>query len=126
MAAQTLHSKKHKVCVVGSGNWGTTIAKVVAENTKENPDLFDEEVQMWVYEEEYQIPKDSKHYEPGSALCTKPQKLTQLINGLCSIRTRLSILMYLPNPIQASTNANPYLLIACPSINAPFAATSSV
>ena len=82
MATLSVHSKKHKVCVVGSGNWGTTIAKVVAENTKEYDDLFEEEVQMWVFEEEYQIPKDSKHYDAGSALCTKPQKLTQLINGL--------------------------------------------
>jgi len=37
---------------------------------------------MWVFEEEYQIPKESKHYDPGSALSTKPQKLTELINGL--------------------------------------------
>ena len=81
MASQSIHSKKHKVCVVGSGNWGTTIAKVVAENTQEQSELFETEVQMWVYEEEYQIPKDSKHYEAGSELCTKPQKLTQLING---------------------------------------------
>lgn len=76
------HSKKHKVCVVGSGNWGTTIAKVVAENTKEQTELFEEEVQMWVFEEEYQLSKDSKHYEAGSQLCTKPQKLTKLINTL--------------------------------------------
>ena len=82
MASLDIHSKKHKVCVVGSGNWGTTIAKVIAENTRETEELFETEVQMWVYEEEYQIPKTSKHYEPGSALCTKPQKLTQLINGL--------------------------------------------
>lgn len=82
MASLSLHSKKHKVCVVGSGNWGTTIAKVVGENVKEHSELFEEEVQMWVYEEDYQIPKNSKHYEAGSELCTKPQKLTQLINGL--------------------------------------------
>ena len=78
----SIHFKKHKVCVVGSGNWGTTIAKVCAENVKENSEVFEEEVQMWVFEEDYQIPKNSKHYEAGSALCTKPQKLTQLINGL--------------------------------------------
>ncbi|KAK3715300.1 glycerol-3-phosphate dehydrogenase [Vermiconidia calcicola] len=82
MASLATNAKKHKVCVVGSGNWGTTIAKVVAENVKENDELFEEEVQMWVYEEDYQVPKDSKHYDPGSALSTKPQKLTQLINRL--------------------------------------------
>jgi hypothetical protein len=82
MASLAVHSKKHKVCVVGSGNWGTTISKVIAENVKENSDIFEEEVQMWVREEEVQIPKTSKHYDPGSALCTKPQKLSELVNGL--------------------------------------------
>jgi len=56
---------------------GSTIAKIVAENTKANPELFEEEVQMWVYEEEVTIPKDSKHYPGDSA---KPEKLTSLIN----------------------------------------------
>lgn len=82
MASLAVHSKKHKVCVVGSGNWGTTIAKVVAENVKEHSDVFEPEVQMWVFQEEYQIPKDSKHYDAGSSLCSKPQKLTEFINGL--------------------------------------------
>ena len=68
--------------MVGSGNWGTTIAKVVAENTAENTDLFEQKVTMWVYEEEYKIPESSKHYEAGSALCTKPQKLSELVNAL--------------------------------------------
>src|SRR5947207_9960149 len=29
---------------------GSTISKVIGENTKANPKLFEEEVQMWVYE----------------------------------------------------------------------------
>ncbi|KAF2720649.1 glycerol-3-phosphate dehydrogenase [Polychaeton citri CBS 116435] len=82
MATLGIHSKKHKVAIVGSGNWGTTIAKVVAESVAEHPELFEETVQMWVYEEQYQIPKDSKHHDPGSEVSTKPQKLTELINGL--------------------------------------------
>ncbi|KAK5082665.1 glycerol-3-phosphate dehydrogenase [Lithohypha guttulata] len=55
--------KKHKVTIVGSGNWGSTIAKVVGENTAANPDLFEKEVQMWVYEEQ-----------------VEGKKLTELIN----------------------------------------------
>lgn len=104
MASLAVHSKKHKVCVVGSGNWGTTIAKVVAENTKENPEIFEEEVQMWVFEEEYQIPKDSKHYDAGSSMCNKPQKLTELINGLHEN------VKYLPNiALPKNIVANPNL-----------------
>lgn len=43
--------KPFKVTVIGSGNWGTTIAKVVAENTALNPQLFARRVDMWVFEE---------------------------------------------------------------------------
>ena len=52
------------------------MAKLVAENVKENPSLFEETVQMWVFEEEYTIPKDSPHYSGSD----KPEKLSQLIN----------------------------------------------
>jgi len=74
------HAKKHKVTVVGSGNWGSTISKIVAENTRENPDLFEETVQMWVYEEEVLITKKSAHYDASNP--DKKYKLTELINTL--------------------------------------------
>ncbi|RDW64119.1 glycerol-3-phosphate dehydrogenase [NAD(+)] [Coleophoma crateriformis] len=77
MASLSSYSKKHKVTVVGSGNWGSTIAKIVAENTKEHPELFEEKVQMWVYEEDITLPKDSKYYDSSN---DGPQKLTTLIN----------------------------------------------
>ncbi|KAI9697692.1 MAG: glycerol-3-phosphate dehydrogenase [Candelina mexicana] len=80
MATLGTASKKHKVSVVGSGNWGSTIAKIIAENTKEHPDLFEPQVQMWVFEEEITVPKESRHYDEKSELSTKPQKLTELIN----------------------------------------------
>ncbi|KAK4237557.1 NAD-dependent glycerol-3-phosphate dehydrogenase N-terminus-domain-containing protein [Achaetomium macrosporum] len=70
--------RKHRVTVIGSGNWGTTVAKLVAENTREHSDLFEEEVQMWVYEENVVIPSDSPHYDP--AVGDAPQKLTSVIN----------------------------------------------
>ncbi|KFZ01528.1 hypothetical protein V501_09954 [Pseudogymnoascus sp. VKM F-4519 (FW-2642)] len=77
MATLNAPSKRHRVAVVGSGNWGSTIAKIVAENTRAHPELFEEDVQMWVFEEEVTIPKNSKHYPGDSA---KPEKLTSLIN----------------------------------------------
>ncbi|KAK9469887.1 NAD-dependent glycerol-3-phosphate dehydrogenase N-terminus-domain-containing protein [Lipomyces arxii] len=40
-----------KVTVIGSGNWGSAIAKIVAENSAENPTVFDKSVRMWVFEE---------------------------------------------------------------------------
>jgi glycerol-3-phosphate dehydrogenase (NAD+) len=82
MASLGVYPKRHKVTVVGSGNWGSTISKVVAENTRANPDLFEEIVTVWVHEEEVTVPKESKHYDPQSELCTKPQKLSELVNKL--------------------------------------------
>ena len=41
-----------KVCIVGSGNWGTAVAKLVAENCAEKPNIFQRDVKMWVFEEE--------------------------------------------------------------------------
>lgn len=43
--------KPFKIAVVGSGNWGTTIAKIVAENALARPHLFSHYVNMWVFEE---------------------------------------------------------------------------
>jgi len=40
-----------KVCIIGSGNWGSAIAKLVGENTASHPDLFVEETPIWVFEE---------------------------------------------------------------------------
>lgn len=41
-----------RVSVIGSGNWGNALAKIVAENTgKPGQTLFAKEVKMWMYEE---------------------------------------------------------------------------
>lgn len=59
---------------------GSTIAKVVAENTAGHPTLFEETVQMWVYEETVQLDQKSKFYDASSEWSTRPQKLTEVIN----------------------------------------------
>merc|ERR1719310_2334314 len=41
---------KEKVAIVGSGNWGSAIAKIIGRNVLAI-DNFDDEVNMWVYEE---------------------------------------------------------------------------
>lgn len=98
----TPHDKRHKVTVIGSGNWGSTIAKIVAENAQSHPDLFETEVHMWVYEEEVTLGEDSPYYDPS--IGDKPQKLTSVINQ------HHENVKYLPN-IKLPTN-----LIANPSL----------
>merc|ERR1719487_2565802 len=62
--------KKRTVCVVGSGNWGSTAAKIIGENimSGDAKNYFNQEVRMWVFEED--IKQDD-----GST-----RKLTEIIN----------------------------------------------
>ncbi|KAL3485429.1 glycerol-3-phosphate dehydrogenase [NAD+] [Aspergillus germanicus] len=101
------YKQKHKVTVVGSGNWGTAIAKIVAENAASNPAVFEEDVQMWVFEEQVEIPESSKHYDPASPLCQGKQNLTDVIN-----KTHENI-KYLPGiALPKNLHANPSLVDA--------------
>ncbi|GMT18115.1 hypothetical protein PFISCL1PPCAC_9412, partial [Pristionchus fissidentatus] len=47
-AAMATH---HKVTIVGSGNWGSAIARIVGRTATENPGHFDKTIRMWVFEE---------------------------------------------------------------------------
>ncbi|KAK4093017.1 hypothetical protein Purlil1_2942 [Purpureocillium lilacinum] len=97
------HAKKHKVTIVGSGNWGSTISKIIAENTRLNKDVFEEQVQMWVYEEDVAIPASSKHFKGDDT----PQKLTSIINS-CHENVK-----YLPGiTLPSNIVANPSLVDA--------------
>jgi len=40
------------VTIIGSGNWGSAIAKIVGNNTAKHPDVFEKQVKMWVFEED--------------------------------------------------------------------------
>ncbi|KAL6259973.1 hypothetical protein P5V15_009882 [Pogonomyrmex californicus] len=44
-------NEKKKVCIVGSGNWGSAIAKIVGTNTMKYNNIFETRVTMYVYEE---------------------------------------------------------------------------
>lgn len=41
-----------KVAIVGSGNWGSAVARKVAQNIQSNNAILDKEVKMWVFEEQ--------------------------------------------------------------------------
>jgi glycerol-3-phosphate dehydrogenase (NAD+) len=40
-----------KIAIIGSGNWGSAIARIIGENVKKNSSEFDQNVRMWVFEE---------------------------------------------------------------------------
>lgn len=43
--------QRERVCLIGSGNWGSAIAKIVGVNTLLHPALFQPQIRMWVFEE---------------------------------------------------------------------------
>ncbi|KAJ1483927.1 hypothetical protein T484DRAFT_1798462, partial [Baffinella frigidus] len=45
--------RREKVCLIGSGNWGSTMARVCGENVArpDRANLFEKEIPMWVHEE---------------------------------------------------------------------------
>lgn len=93
-ASTSSYRRKHKVTVIGSGNWGTTVAKLVAESASENPEIFEKDVHMWVYEEKVEVDGQT-------------QNLTEVINS------KHENVKYLPQ-IQLPHNivANPSLVDA--------------
>jgi len=43
--------QKQKVAIIGSGNWGSAIAKIAGNNVLKHKDVFEERIDMYVYEE---------------------------------------------------------------------------
>lgn len=76
---------KHRISIIGSGNWGTAIAKLIAENVINKPD-YDDQVLMWTFEE-----------------IINDRKLTDIINTKKE-NTKYLPGVILPNNIMACSN----------------------
>ncbi|XP_077460969.1 glycerol-3-phosphate dehydrogenase [NAD(+)], cytoplasmic isoform X2 [Stigmatopora argus] len=80
-----------KVCIIGSGNWGSAIAKIVGANAAQNS-KFDSMVKMWVFEEMVNGHKlteiiNSDHenvkYLPGHKLPANVLAVPDLVEASC-------------------------------------------
>ncbi|KAI9264137.1 glycerol-3-phosphate dehydrogenase [NAD+] [Phascolomyces articulosus] len=79
------------VCIIGSGNWGSAIAKIVGENTARHSNVFQRNVRQWVFEEN-----------------VNGQKLTDIIN------TQHENVKYLAGvPLPTNVVAIPDVVEAC-------------
>lgn len=84
-----------KVCIVGSGNWGSAISTLVGRNCERLP-YFENQVNVWVYEEMIPMPDGTT------------SKLTDIINTLHEN------VKYLPGiPLPENVVAYPDLQTAC-------------
>lgn len=92
---QTSSDQHEKVCIIGSGNWGSAISTLVGRNCA-RLQKCETDVNMWVYEEEVET-------EDGSI-----QKLTDVIN------TQHENVKYLPGiKLPENIKAVPDLAEAC-------------
>lgn len=80
-----------KVTIIGSGNWGSAIAKIVGTNTARHSDLFEKQVRMWVFEEEVNGQKLSEvintthenvKYLPGIKLPDNVMAVTSVLDSV--------------------------------------------
>jgi glycerol-3-phosphate dehydrogenase (NAD+) len=73
---------KLQVCIVGSGNWGSTAAKIIGENILNGPagDRFEREVRMWVLEE--QIPQDDGSTKKLSEIINEQHENVKYLKGI--------------------------------------------
>ncbi|WKY02146.1 hypothetical protein Q1695_015844 [Nippostrongylus brasiliensis] len=84
-----------KVAIIGSGNWGSAIARIIGKTTQNFPHEFDPNVRMWVFEE-----------------MVGNEKLSDIIN------TQHENVKYLPGKkIPTNVVAVPDLLEACDQAN---------
>jgi len=98
MNPQTSTEQIEKVCIIGSGNWGSAIATLVGPNCERLP-YIESQVNMWVFDEMVAVDETSP---------TRKEKLSDIINS------RHENVKYLPG-IYLPTNivAVPDLSEAC-------------
>merc|ERR1719409_1919778 len=101
---------KMKVCLVGSGNWGSAIATKIGANVLAKPDKFDTVIEMWVFEE-YVKEEEGKWVRPARG-AKPPEGKTWVDEGyepLTEVINRLhENVIYLPGiPLPVSIIAQP-------------------
>lgn len=55
-----MSATKQKVAIIGSGNWGSAIAKIAGLNVQRHSHIFEREVRMFVHEEQVRGTKDAR------------------------------------------------------------------
>jgi glycerol-3-phosphate dehydrogenase (NAD+) len=92
---QNFSDQLDRVCIIGSGNWGSAIAKMVGENCARY-DHFEDEIDMWVFDETVTLEDGTK------------ELLSNVIN------TRHENVKYLPGiKLPSNVKAVPDLAQAC-------------
>ena len=70
-----------KVCVIGSGNWGSAIAKIIGGNTPRLP-FCQDQVNMWVYEEMVNVGTSAGKLEKLSTIVNETHENVKYLPGI--------------------------------------------
>jgi glycerol-3-phosphate dehydrogenase (NAD+) len=74
---QNSSEQPDKVCIIGSGNWGSAIATKVGPNCERLP-FFQSPVNMWVYEEMVSVQEGMKHVKLTDVINTRHENVKYL------------------------------------------------
>jgi glycerol-3-phosphate dehydrogenase (NAD+) len=91
----TMVANKYKLAIIGSGNWGSAIARIAGMNVQRYPELFEEQVNMYVYEEQV----DGK---PLTQIINKQHENVKYLPGV----TLPDNIVAVPDVVQAASGAD--------------------
>jgi len=69
--------EREKICIIGSGNWGSAIATVLGRNAARLP-FCNDEVTMWVFEEQVSLPPDNTTANLSDVINTRHENVKYL------------------------------------------------
>mmetsp|Transcript_4644 Transcript_4644/g.11693 ORF Transcript_4644/g.11693 Transcript_4644/m.11693 type:complete len:436 (-) Transcript_4644:51-1358(-) len=73
----TMLPEKDRICIIGSGNWGSAIATVLGRNAARLPFCHDE-VNMWVFEETVTLPSGDETANLSDVINTRHENVKYL------------------------------------------------
>ncbi|KAK8864241.1 glycerol-3-phosphate dehydrogenase (NAD(+)) [Kwoniella newhampshirensis] len=101
---------KEKVAVIGSGNWGSAIARLAGLNVSKHTDVFeDSKVPIWVFEEDFEGKKltevineshENKKYLPGIQL---PENVVAIPDIVEAVKDATALVFVMPHQFLAKT-----------------------
>jgi len=102
------------ICIIGSGNWGTTVARIVGENLERKRSLttYDREVMMWMFDENlddgrrlvdvFNLSHENVRYLPG---VTVPENVRATCDLAEAVRGRNIFIFVTPHQFIRGTAA---------------------
>ena len=77
--SEQLKQRNTKVCIVGSGNWGSAVAKIIGTNCQ-TLDFCDRQVNMWVHDEMVPVVDNNNNKTSSTNFAPQEDTLSHVIN----------------------------------------------